>query len=75
MNYAIIENGIVVNIAVSNHQLAANWVAIPTGCPVSIGDSYDGAVFKSPEGEMRMPPETAALASLLEAMMIGVEDA
>ena len=75
MNYAIIEDGIVTNITVSNHQLAANWVAIPTGCPVSIGDSYNGVTVSGPNGEMRMPPETAAVASLLEAMMGGVADA
>lgn len=75
MNYAIIEDGIVVNTTVSNHQVAANWAAVPTGCPVAIGDSYDGLVFKSPAGEMRMPPETAAVASMLEALIGGVEDA
>lgn len=75
MNYAIIENGLVVNIAVSNRQLEANWAAIPTGCPVVIGDSYDGSVFKSPEGVMRMPPETAAVASMFDALIGGVLDA
>lgn len=75
MNYAIIEDGIVVNTTVSNHQVAANWAAIPTGCPVAIGDAYDGVVFKSPAGEMRMPPETAAVASMFDALIGGVLDA
>ena len=58
--YAIIENGIVTNIVVSNHQVASNWVSIPTGYPIAIGDSYDGYAFYSPEGEMRVSHELNA---------------
>lgn len=61
MNYAIIEDGIVVNIAVSNRQLKANWVAIPIGSPVAIGDTYKNGCFYSPEGELRLSPEMQVL--------------
>ena len=72
MKYAIIENGVVTNIAVSSRPLAANWAAIPVGCPVAIGDRYEAGVFYSPDGLMRTPPE---LAAAINAIMGGVADA
>ena len=54
MKYAIIENGIVVNIAVSNAPLAANWV---NGSGAQIGWAWDGISFSAP------PVDIAALAS------------
>ena len=58
MNYAIIEDGIVVNIAVANHQVATNWILIPTGAPVGIGDTYDGKMFYGQNGNVKLTPET-----------------
>ena len=79
MKYAIVENGIVMNIAVSNRPVAANWHAIPTGCPVAIGDSYDGELFRSPAGDVRMTAETRMMFAQLKdfetAYMEGVQDA
>ena len=61
MKYAIIDdNGIVTNIVVSNRQLEANWIAIPTGCPAGIGDSYLNGCFYDEEGNMRQAPELSA---------------
>ena len=45
MKYAIIENGIVANIAVSNAPLVANWV---DGSGAQIGDEYVGGEFVRP---------------------------
>ena len=45
MKYAIIENGIVANIALADGPLAANWV--PAG-DANIGDLWDGEAFTAP---------------------------
>lgn len=48
MRYAIIENGLVVNIAVSDLAIDENWIVIPEGLMVDIGWTYvDG--FAEPE--------------------------
>ena len=76
MKYAIIENGVVVNIAVSNRQIAANWVAIPIGCPVAIGDTYASGCFYDAGGNLRLPPEMVQMQALYEkAYQEGVQDA
>lgn len=51
--YAIIENGIVVNMAVADAEFAAqqNWVAAPDhvdGKVVTMGWTYDGTNFVAP---------------------------
>lgn len=61
MKYAIIENDIVVNIAVSNIQIAANWIAIPIGCPVGIGDSYKEGCFYDANGNIRYSQSNALM--------------
>ncbi len=43
--YAIVENGRVVNIAVSEAPLAANWIESESAC---IGDIYTGGRFVKP---------------------------
>jgi hypothetical protein len=45
MQYAIIENGVVVNTVVSNSALKANWVQSDTA---GIGWLYDGSTFTAP---------------------------
>lgn len=45
MRYAIIENGIVTNIAVANFPIADNWIASDTA---KIGDEYNGGQFTTP---------------------------
>lgn len=68
MRYAIIENDIVVNIAISNNKIAANWIAIPTGCPVGIGDSYNDGCFYDVEGNMRKTPELDVAMKMIEEL-------
>lgn len=68
MKYAIVENGIVSNIAVSNRPLAAGWQAIPTGVPVAIGDTFSGGMFYAPDGSARMSPEMAAANAKIAAL-------
>ena len=46
MKYAIIENGIVVKIAVASAPLAANWV---DGAGSQIGWTWDGETFSAPQ--------------------------
>jgi len=48
--YAIIEDGVVANIAKANEALAPNWVQSDSA---AIGDLYDGASFTKPPA----PPE------------------
>lgn len=45
MNYAIIENGVVANIALADSPLAPNWVQSDAA---KIGDLYDGVSFTTP---------------------------
>ncbi len=45
MKFAIIENGIVVNIAEANSPMADNWISAGSA---KKGDSWDGTVFTSP---------------------------
>ena len=78
MKYAIVENGIVVNIAESNWALADNWVIIPIGSPVLICDTYDGRLFYAPDGSVRMTPEQEYAANrinTLEAQLASYEAA
>lgn len=55
MNYAIIENFVVVNTAVSSRPLAANWVPAPDG--VGIGWTYSKAGFAPPVAPEPSPEE------------------
>lgn len=78
MKFAIIEDGVVVNIADSNRALATNWILIPIGSAVSIGDTYDGRLFYAPDGSVRLTPEQAYSAnriSELEAQLASYEAA
>ena len=44
MNYAIVENNIVVNIAVANEPLNENWIYVGE-LPVTFGDIYNNGNF------------------------------
>jgi len=56
MNYAIIENGAVVNIALADQPLASNWIQSDTAV---IGDLYSGGLFTKP-----LPDTSAAAAGI-----------
>lgn len=45
MKYAIIENDVVINIAISDAPLAPNWIQSDTA---GIGDIYNNGVFAKP---------------------------
>lgn len=68
MKYAIMENGVVKNIARSNRALAANWVQLPADSPVQVGDCRRDGCFYAPDGSMRMTPEMAAAAKQIAAL-------
>lgn len=73
MRYAIIHDGVVTNIAVSHRQLANNWVPIPVGMPVALGDAHEGGLFIAPDGRMRLTPEQEHVAQAEYER--GIEDA
>ena len=58
MKYAIIENGVVSNIAVADAPLADNWIASDSA---QIGDEYNNGQFLTP------PPDTEAAAKIVRA--------
>jgi len=58
MNFAIVENGIVTNVVVSNQPLDTNWVQIPSSMVVDIGDRCENFAFYDPNGNLRMMEET-----------------
>ena len=66
MKYAIIENNVVINIAVSDAPLADNWIASDTA---KIGDEYNGDQFTtpSPNTELEAAEARAQRNALLSA--------
>lgn len=88
VKYAIIENGIVTNVAVSISALADNWIQSDTA---AIGDTYDGTEFTRPDNtptieerraQMRVPRLAARLALIdaslwdsIPALIDGITDA
>ena len=45
MRFAIIENGVVANVAIADSPIEENWIASDDAC---IGDLYSGGVFEKP---------------------------
>jgi hypothetical protein len=45
MKYAVIENGVVANVALAEQSLGPNWIASDTA---RVGWTYDGATFTAP---------------------------
>lgn len=56
MKYAIIENGVVTNLALSDYAVEENWIAFDDG--VAIGDLWDGSTFS------KQPPAPPSLEEL-----------
>lgn len=54
MKYAIIENNIVVNVAVADAPIADNWIASEVA---AIGDSYENGQFIKPQPPQPSPEE------------------
>lgn len=78
MAYAIVQNGIVVNVVVSNFPINATW--IPTeGIAVQIGDTYDGRSFfhddeKVLTEEEKLRIELADMKAALELLGVTVDE-
>lgn len=76
MRYAIIQNGVVVNVAVSEQALESNWIASETA---AIGDLYDGQSFTRPQQPDPVPEvvsmRQARLALLQADLLDDVETA
>jgi hypothetical protein len=58
MKYAIIENGVVVNLAIADQPLAENWIEFEG--VVNIGDLYDGEAFNPPPPVQKSADEIKA---------------
>lgn len=60
MNYAIVENGTVINVALSDEPIASNWIQSDIA---KIGDIYDPAtgVFTTPSFEELPEPVPQAI--------------
>lgn len=58
MNYAIIEGGVVANIAVADAPLAENWVEAGSA---QIGWAYDGEAFTPPPPEPEAVPDVVSM--------------
>jgi hypothetical protein len=74
MNYAVVENGVVTNIVVSESALFPNWIQSDVA---QIGWTYDGAAFTppAPSPEPVLPPNITRLAfryRLTDAEYVGI---
>ena len=58
MKYAIIENGVVLNLAIADQPLAENWIEFDGA--VNIGDLYDGEAFNPPPPVQKSADEIKA---------------
>ena len=67
MNYAIIQNGVVANIAVADFALANNWIDAQNA---AIGDLWDGAVFSTPAKEPTREELKAQRSAAVEAIKV-----
>jgi hypothetical protein len=73
MKYAIIENNIVVNVALSDAALADNWIASETA---AIGDHYENGGFIKPvvpEPEPAPAPTKEQLMAELAALTAKIQ--
>ena len=71
MRYAIVEGGVVVNVATSEQPLEDNWIASETA---AIGDLYDGETFIRPVPAVEVPASVSmrqARLALLAAGLLG----
>lgn len=72
MKYAIIENGVVVNVAVAEAPLAENWIASESA---AIGDLYEGGEFiRPPDPPPAVPAEVTMRQARLALLNAGLLD-
>ena len=74
MIYAIIENNTVSNIAESTYALDHNWVIVPFGAHVSIGDSYRNNMFYDSDGNVKFTPEAMEIKSKVDESFAQIAD-
>lgn len=73
MIFAIVENGIVVNIAFGHAPLDQNWYLVPTGMIIDIGDTFDGNAFYDPDGNLRFTKDTSYVQENVDKLQSDVE--
>lgn len=66
MNYAVIKEGVVVNIALADEPLADNWVPLGGG---AIGDTYADGVFIKPEASTGRDAFIAGVQAAVQARL------
>lgn len=72
MKYAIIENNVVVNIAVADDPLAESWIASESA---AIGDTYEGGNFvRPPAPPPAVPVEVTMRQARLALLNAGLLD-
>ena len=71
MRYAIVEGGVVVNVAASEQALEGNWIASETA---AIGDLYDGEKFVRPEPAVEVPGSVSMRQARLALLAAGLLD-
>ena len=82
MTYAIVEDGIVANIAEATKPIEPNWIPVQIGARVGIGDTYNGEMFYDQDGNARLTPEQehankiiTEQATEIESLKVALEDA
>ena len=65
--YAVIENGRVVNVVLAESELADNWVKTKKA---KIGDLYSGGKFTSPVIQSTLPQKKGKMDALLDMLVI-----
>lgn len=71
-NYAVVENGKVVNVVLFDPEPKENWVQSDRA---KIGDDYDGKEFTTPPVEISVPEMVTALQGLLALDQAGLSKA
>lgn len=56
MRYAIVQNGLVTNVALADSPLAGNWIEIGPGQSAAPGDSYDDQTGEFSPAPAPVPP-------------------
>lgn len=69
--YAIVENGVVTNVAVGLAPLADNWIESATALK---GDTYDGASFTRPPAAPAVPQRVSRYQFAIALRRMGVID-
>lgn len=72
VRFAIVEDGVVANIAVAESALSENWIQSNTA---NVGDTYDSGEFTRPIVTPSIPSEVTALQGMLAIDQSGLSAA